>query len=200
MTSSNQLQFETLVINNDYEISSNHYPYIIRKRSNHRVVKENTMKNGYRRVKLNGKDHYIHRIAALQWIHNDDPENKTQIDHVNHDRTDNRLQNLRWCTASENTRNRSKYGDNNKFEYIDELGNEAFEVTSYNNHEFEDLWFDPQTDCFYYYTGAAYKELHYYTTKAGALFIQIQDIQHVYACITLSKFKKSLEDDDSDEE
>ena len=194
-----QLEFETLVINNYYEIARGHYPFIIRRRSNHRVVKETLMKNGYKCVSLNRKQYYVHRIVALQWIPNDDPENKTQVDHVNHDRTDNRLSNLRWCTTKDNNINRSSYAKN-KFEFREELGDEAFEVTSYNNHIFENLWFDPEANCFYYFTGAAYREIHYYTTKAGALFIQICDVNNVLACITLNKFKKSLEDEDSDEE
>ena len=146
------------------------------------IAAEFLMKNGYKCVSLNRKQYYVHRIVALQWIPNDDPENKTQVDHVNHDRTDNRLSNLRWCTTKDNNINRSSYAKN-KFEFREELGDEAFEVTSYNNHIFENLWFDPETNCFYYFTGAAYREIHYYTTKAGALFIQTCDVNNVLACI-----------------
>ena len=196
---SSQLQFETLVIDNDYEIARDHYPYIIRKRSNHRVVKESDRGNGYRRVKLNGKDYLVHRIVALQWIDNDDIENKTVVDHKNHDRSDNRLENLRWCTTKDNNINISSYGDN-KFEYREELGDNAFEVTSYNHHTFDSLYFDPEANCFYIYTGAAYREVHYYTTQSGALYIKFNDVNNVQATITLNKFKKSLEEDDEDEE
>ena len=194
-----QLEFETLVIDNDYEIARDHYPFLIRRRSNHRVVKESDRGNGYRRVKLNNKDYFVHRVVALQWLKNDDPSHKTVIDHINHDRSDNRLSNLRWCTPSENNKNRSSNG-RDVFEYLDELSIDAFEVTSYNHHEFEGLWFDPTAVCFYYYTGAAYREEHYHTHRSGALFIRIRDVNNVRATISLSKFKKSLEEDDSDEE
>lgn len=62
---------------------------------------------GYLTVCLskNGKSkpHKIHRIVASAFI--DNPDNKPMIDHINTDRTDNRIENLRWVTALENSRN-----------------------------------------------------------------------------------------------
>ena len=45
----------------------------------------------------------IHRVVAMAFLPN--PLNKPNIDHINTIRTDNRLENLRWCTQSENNRN-----------------------------------------------------------------------------------------------
>ena len=42
----------------------------------------------------------LHRLIATAFIPN--PEHKPQIDHINGVRTDNRLENLRWCTIREN--------------------------------------------------------------------------------------------------
>lgn len=47
----------------------------------------------------------VHRIVAETFIPN--PENKSEVDHINRIRNDNRVENLRWVTRLENAQNRS---------------------------------------------------------------------------------------------
>ena len=45
----------------------------------------------------------VHRLVAETFL--DNPENKCMVDHINRNKIDNRLCNLRWVTSSENNKN-----------------------------------------------------------------------------------------------
>jgi len=83
------------------------------------------IQNGYKRLTLikNGKQHklYVHRIIAEAFIEN--PLNKPFIDHINRIKTDNRIENLRWCSCSENNLNKGKENLNEEFIWFDKRKN-----------------------------------------------------------------------------
>ena len=62
----------------------------------------------YRSITLDGKNYLIHRLVWL-WMYGYSPK---EIDHINHNTTDNRLCNLRSVSRVENTRNAKKRIDN----------------------------------------------------------------------------------------
>lgn len=68
-----------------------------------RLLKPKKSKTGYLRVCLcaNGvhKHMAVHRLVALAFIPN--PENKPTVNHINEDKTDNRVVNLEWATNRE---------------------------------------------------------------------------------------------------
>lgn len=71
------------------------------------VILKNRIDRGYLKVTLSkdNKLKYIsvHRLIAEAFIPN--PENKSFIDHINGNRADNRIENLRWVTQKENMNN-----------------------------------------------------------------------------------------------
>ena len=73
-------------------------------------MKEQTHTDGYKMIGLS-KDNKrkmfkIHRLIGIHYIPN--PENKYSIDHINRDKTDNRVENLRWATRKEQIENRKE--------------------------------------------------------------------------------------------
>lgn len=61
--------------------------------------------HGYLYIKYKGKNYYVHQLVAQAFIPNN--ENKPTVDHINRDRTDNRVENLRWATHKEQRDNSS---------------------------------------------------------------------------------------------
>ncbi len=72
-----------------------------------RFLKPQKYKNGYQYVKLkvegNGTHANIGRLVAIAFLEN--PENKPLVVHKNGNRDDNRIENLKWATAKENSLN-----------------------------------------------------------------------------------------------
>ena len=123
----------------DYEICVQE-PHQIGRNNTGKILSESITGKGYYHVKLDGKDYLKHRLAAAQWIYNDDPALKNQVDHINRDKRDNRVNNLRLTTVSENNLKRARFKRHN--DYVDELPDDAIEVDHYGNHvDISDLYY-----------------------------------------------------------
>ena len=141
-------EWEELKEHPDYEICVN-YPHQIRKRCNGRILKESNA-NGYLQVYLNGKPYLKHRLIAIQFISN--PKNLPQVDHINHVRNDNGIENLRWVSQIQNSNNKSKASNSGRrIEYVQELPDDVIVVNQYHQYHFEGYYFS--NDVFYKDTG-----------------------------------------------
>jgi hypothetical protein len=86
----------------------------VQNKNTKRYLKQSDNGWGYYRINLwkDGKKKAIciHRLVAEHYISN--PDNKPFVDHINRDRKDNRIENLRWATSSENQQNTGVRKDN----------------------------------------------------------------------------------------
>ena len=74
-----------------------------------KLIKTQFDKDGYRICCLNQQSKKLHRLLAIQFIPNDDPT-KIEIDHIDRNRSNNDLANLKWTNRSEQMRNKSRSG------------------------------------------------------------------------------------------
>lgn len=65
-------------------------------------LREQTTVWGYKYTKIRGKSMRVHRVIAEMFVPN--PDNLPIVMHINNDKSDNRAENLKWGTTSENTK------------------------------------------------------------------------------------------------
>jgi len=87
------------------------------------VLRPSINSDGYKMVSLSkdkkSKSHKIHRLVAETFLENN--ENLPQIDHIDSDKTNNVVNNLRWCYGRQNAtwKNEKKKGKSSKYVGVD---------------------------------------------------------------------------------
>lgn len=108
------------MLNNSFKPIKNYEDYLVNENGeiysklSNKLLKPRKDKDGYLMFNLYNnkkcKTIKLHRLVAMTYIPN--PENLPQINHINGVKTDNRVENLEWCTASQNTKHAYDLGLN----------------------------------------------------------------------------------------
>ena len=96
---------------------------------------------GYMMVNIHDKIFLSHRLVAQVYIHNDDKDNKTIVNHIDEKKENNSIENLHWCTQAENVQHSKKtrkvqceyYNEILTFESCSEVVNWIIENTTQKN-------------------------------------------------------------------
>ena len=101
-------EFKKIEEYENYEVSNKGN---VRNTDTGRILKPCKNNWGYLSVNLYkdgiGKNFSIHNLIALYFIPN--PDNLREIDHIDQNKTNNSITNLRWVSRSNNCRNRPKF-------------------------------------------------------------------------------------------
>ena len=184
-------EFEPLKFHSDYEIEKE-FPNRIRRIGKTKFLSENEDGGGYFYVKINRKPVHKHRLLALQWIENDDRETKTQVDHINRIRDDNRLQNLRWVTPSENRKNSAPQIRRSN-QYLEELPELTIEIGEYNGYEFDGYYYDYEHNRIIKENGSSRIKIIQPYINGKVLVIQLTDIKRKRHKFHYNKFIRTIQ-------
>ena len=79
---------------------------------------------GYVKVRINRKDQFVHRLVAIAYLEN--LENKETVNHIDGNKENNHVNNLEWCTRSENLQHAYNSGLHKPYTGIKDHGNNKF--------------------------------------------------------------------------
>ncbi len=100
--------------NGNYEVSNLGN---IRNKKTGRILRQYLNSTKYPHIDLSYDKHLkVHQLVASAFIPN--PENKAFIDHIDRNKTNNNISNLRWATHQENMRNRISYSKTSKYQGV----------------------------------------------------------------------------------
>ena len=178
-----------------YEISTTE-PWNFRRIGKAKCLKYNLNKNGYYQIGFSQEgSKSVHRLVAEQFIENTDPENKIQVDHIDRNKLNNSLENLRWVTPSENIKNsvRPKTNPKQQHEYLDDMPENVHQIESYNCFEFESYYYDFENERLLMITSSNRIKVLKPTQKCKRVYMNdVNGKRHMFTYSKLMKFCEEL--------
>lgn len=156
-----------------------------------RILKPKIDRHGYiqYQFRVNGKQKciFLHHIIVKLFINPNFDSSKFDVDHKDHNRTNNSIDNLSVVSRIENNRNKSKSWNGVEFNYIDDIG-EKLVINSEAG-----IYYSLDLDKFYMLINHTnkYKELHVYLNHGKNPSIRYQYNNKQYK-FSINKFKKSI--------
>ncbi|CAL6030320.1 Conserved_hypothetical protein [Hexamita inflata] len=130
----------------------------------------------------------VHRLLAQAYIPN--PEDYTEVDHIDCNKENNNLENLRWVSRSQNLENQN--GSRGKlFRFVDQLPEDSVEIEIYSGHYFEDYYWTAKENKLYFNNGVRIREMNL-IQSGNYLVYCCRDINNKQILIPITRLQKGL--------
>lgn len=156
----NDIECEICKVNTLYAISTERIldgQYAIFNRRTRKMLMMKEDEDGYLYVEGTWRK-ALHILVAAQWVINDDPINSIIVDHIDGDKKNNTIENLRYVSWVINSRNKHK-NKYDEYELTDKLPEGTKKVNSFRGDKLEGLYYNPITSCAYAWNGTFFKKL-----------------------------------------
>ena len=176
-------EFEQLNEYPDYAININ-YPHAVMCIKTKRIIPTFINNGGYIALTLNHSTTLLHRLIALHFVSN--PNGYNIVDHIDKDKQNNHIENLRWVSPKLSVENRDPFKNKSKKEYLDKLPENAIPIIFYGGFTFDRYWYDGDNVRVITYKSRKYRYLTFTDVK-GTKSVNLKDINNVNHAFGMKK-------------